>query len=50
MFFENVACFGAKVQSDWSICMSMASGAIEYGGLHVFWLKFIPSVCQVDAR
>ena len=47
MFFERVACFWAKVPSNSSLCTSMASGAIEYGGLHVFWLKFIPSVCML---
>ena len=40
-------CFLAKVQSNWSLCMSLASGAIEYSRLHVFWLKFIPLVCML---
>ena len=47
MFFERVACFWAKIPSNWSLCMSMASCTIEYDRLHVFWLKFIPSVCML---
>ena len=47
MFFERVACFWAKVPFNWSVCMSLALVAIEYGGLHVFWLKSIPSVCML---
>ena len=42
--FLVVSRFWAKVPSNCSLCMSIVPGAIEYRGLHVFWLKFIPSV------